>query len=543
MAESASPSPQQPSPLNVPTRDLSGRQLGDYRLLRRLGQGAMAEVYLAEQISLQRNVALKVLRADLADDETYIRRFSLEAQAAASLVHTNIVQVYEVGHVDGVHYIAQEYVAGANLQQHLRRKGPPGAGRAIQIMRQVAAALEKAGDAGIVHRDIKPDNVMLTRDGEVKVADFGLARNTAAGKSVDLTQVGVTMGTPLYMSPEQVEGGRLDTRSDIYSFGVTCFHMLAGRPPFEGETSLAVAVQHLNKQPPWLADARPDLPDLLCQIVHRMLAKRPDERYQSAAAIIEALDQFDTNGTSTDRQLGPWSLADTGSGTAATSGAAATQQLTATGQLAAVMRREATMSPTRRRGIIFALAVLMAMLGGCAIARLTQQTFLLDGDGSESEQFVDSDELFAQAMMSTDPDDAEFLLLDFVESNPDPDDWRYLYALQELIMLALEGRDNHRALELCDRLIREAPGSHEESRAFGQAGRIVGLYQLDQPDRAMDELFDFWNNKDNLEDDRLNDWLDYVEQGLEDRGGEGRADAARDHVPTPSGDDATTANG
>jgi serine/threonine-protein kinase len=350
------------------------------------------------------------------------------------------------------------------------------------------------------------------------------------------------MGTPLYMSPEQVEGGRLDTRSDIYSFGVTCFHMLAGRPPFEGETSLAVAVQHLNRQPPQLADARPDLPDLLCQIVHRMLAKRPDERYQSAAEIVSALDQFEANGTSVVRQSGPWSLANISSDVESTGGIdATTQQVEATRQLAAVMRRENATMSTGRRWIIFALAVLTAMLGGATIARLTQHSFLLDGDRGESRQFVDPDELFARAMMTTNPNDAEFLLLELVESNPSPSDWRYLYALQELIMLALEGRDNHRALELCDRLIREAPGTHDESRGFGQAGRIVALYQLDQPDDAMNELVEFWSKNDEPDDDRLIDWLDQVQQSLVNRGIEARAGDARDHTPTPSaGDDGTT---
>ena len=156
--------------------DLSGRQFAGYRLLRRLGQGAMAEVYLAEQLSLGRQVALKVLRSNLATDATYVQRFDQEARAAAQLVHGNIVQIYEVGCVDGVHFIAQEYVQGVNLAELLARRGPPGLDRALAIMRQVAAALDKAAQQGIVHRDIKPENIMLASSGEVKVADFGLAR-------------------------------------------------------------------------------------------------------------------------------------------------------------------------------------------------------------------------------------------------------------------------------------------------------------------------------------------------------------------------------
>ncbi len=211
--------------------------MAGYRLLRRLGRGAMAEVYLAEQCSLRRHVALKILRANLAVEQSYVKRFRLEAQAAASLVHPNIVQIYEVGCEGGSHFIAQEYVPGLNLREWLSRHGTPQLPLALGVMRQVAAALAKASEHGIVHRDIKPDNIMVSSSGEVKVADFGLARLSTG--DTRLTQEGFTLGTPLYMSPEQVEGRPLDTRSDIYSFGVTCYHMLAGQPPFAGDTALA----------------------------------------------------------------------------------------------------------------------------------------------------------------------------------------------------------------------------------------------------------------------------------------------------------------
>ncbi|HEY2826688.1 MAG TPA: serine/threonine-protein kinase, partial [Pirellulales bacterium] len=260
--------------------DLSGRQLGDYRLLRHLGRGAMADVYLAEQGSLRRQVALKILKRELADDHTYVRRFHMEAQAAASLVQANIVQIYEVGCIDGWHYIAQEYVDGQNLSQYITRSGSPPLKMAIAIMRQVSAALCKAAERGIVHRDIKPENIMLARSGEVKVADFGLARIGGGEESLKLTQVGITMGTPLYMSPEQVEGRPLDPRSDIYSLGVTCYQMLAGQPPFRGETALSVAIQHVRTQPERLENLRPDLPPALCRIIHKMLAKDPAQRQQ-----------------------------------------------------------------------------------------------------------------------------------------------------------------------------------------------------------------------------------------------------------------------
>ncbi len=228
--------------------DLSGRTLGDYQLIRQLGAGGMSNVYLAEQLSLRRKVALKVLKRRLSQDASYVRRFHREAQAAAKLVHANIVQIYEVGDRDGYHYIAQEYVPGRNLKQVLDRDGVVKARPAVSIMRRVLAALKKAGEEGITHRDIKPENIMIAPNGDVKVADFGLARIDEE-KGVDLTQIGVTMGTPLYMSPEQVEGRHVDRRSDLYSLGVSCYHMLAGRPPFQGDTPLSIAVQHLKDAP------------------------------------------------------------------------------------------------------------------------------------------------------------------------------------------------------------------------------------------------------------------------------------------------------
>jgi len=269
-------------------RDLSGESIGDYQVLRRIGRGGMAEVYLAAQASLQRRVALKVLNPDLASDPIYVKRFQNEARAAAALVNANIVQIHEVGCIDGLHFIAQEYVSGQNLRQVLDKQGPMAAGVAVNIIRQAGAALHKAAQAGIVHRDIKPENIMLSRDGEVKVADFGLSR-VIEGGDLNLTQAGMTMGTPLYMSPEQVEGRPVDFRSDLYSLGVTCFHMLAGEPPFTGDTPLNVAVQHIKNDPPSLEERRPDLPPGLCKIVHQLLSKQPGDRFQTAAAMLREL--------------------------------------------------------------------------------------------------------------------------------------------------------------------------------------------------------------------------------------------------------------
>lgn len=277
---------------------LENRMLGEFRLLRQLGRGGMAEVYLAEQTTLHRNVAVKILRQEQVNDPTLVLRFKQEALAAAGLNHPNIVQVYSIGSEEGIHYIAQEYVQGMNLREFITRKGPPDLNVALHFMKQVAAALNAAGNAGIVHRDIKPENILITRKGEVKVADFGLAQlTTHEGKKVNLTQTGMTMGTPLYMSPEQVSGELLDLRSDIYSFGVTCYHLLNGEPPFRGETALSVAVQHLKNEPEPLADLRPDLPPLVCQIVHKMMAKGVDQRYQTAQEVLKELKRVNVNGT------------------------------------------------------------------------------------------------------------------------------------------------------------------------------------------------------------------------------------------------------
>src|SRR5580704_17755787 len=265
------------------------KQLGEFRILRPLGRGGMSEVYLAEQTSLHRQVAVKVLRPELLSDVTILKRFELEAKSAAGLMHSNIVQVYSFGQQDGLYYIAQEYVQGMNLRQLLNRRGPPELLVAYHIMRQVAAALTVAAEAGIVHRDIKPENILITRKGEAKVADFGLAQLAQSEQRVDLTQVGMTMGTPLYMSPEQINGESVDHRSDIYSFGVTCYRMLSGHPPFRGDTTLSVAMQHLTRKPEDLGTLRKDLPPVICEIVHKMMARSPGDRYQHAREITHDL--------------------------------------------------------------------------------------------------------------------------------------------------------------------------------------------------------------------------------------------------------------
>jgi eukaryotic-like serine/threonine-protein kinase len=270
--------------------DWSGRRVGEFQILRRLGRGGMGQVFLAEQTSLKRKVAVKMLRPELSANNNSLQRFKAEAEAVAKLNHANIVQIYAIGEQDGNHYMALEYVEGRNLRDYLNRKGPPDLPVCLSLMRQIANALQRAHEAGFIHRDVKPENILLNRKGEVKVTDFGLSRCfTDAGQQMNLTQSGVAMGTPLYMSPEQVQGKPADPRSDIYSYGVSCYHLLTGQPPFRGQSAFDVAVQHVQNEPPPLAELRPDLPTELVDMVKRMMAKKPEDRYASFKDILRDL--------------------------------------------------------------------------------------------------------------------------------------------------------------------------------------------------------------------------------------------------------------
>ncbi len=277
----------------APLPDLTGRTLGDFHILRRIGAGGMGQVYLARQTSLKREVALKLLRGELNTNLTALARFQAEAQAVAKLNHPNIVHIHQVGESDGLRYMVLEFVEGRNLRDYLARRGPPDLPVTFSVMRQVALALQKAHEQGIVHRDIKPENILVTRKVEVKVTDFGLSRFFSAdAPATNLTQSGVTLGTPLYMSPEQVQGHTVDHRSDIYSFGVTCYHLLSGEPPFRGTSAFDVALKHVQEHPRPLSDLRRDLPAELCALVHKMMAKSPDDRHQSARDILRDLQRL-----------------------------------------------------------------------------------------------------------------------------------------------------------------------------------------------------------------------------------------------------------
>ncbi|MBC8352215.1 MAG: serine/threonine protein kinase [Planctomycetes bacterium] len=378
-----------------PDTDLSGRQFGDYLVLRRLGSGGMADVYLAEQKSLHRQVAFKALHARLADDDIYVRRFHNEAQAVAALVHANIVQIYGVDCIDGVHFIAQEYVPGQNLQQLLSKRGTLSIAIVVNLMRQVAAALQKASDRGIVHRDIKPENILLNATGEAKVADFGLARiaDLTNDTSVGITQVGITMGTPLYMSPEQVEGHEIDHRSDLYSFGISCYQMLTGHPPFRGDTALSVAVQHLKNDPRPIGELRSDLPAELGRIICKLLAKSVDDRYQNAAELLRELRELQVESSHEEwpTELGEWTTQQLLALTAA--------RTAATQQLQTVMIAEAAATKSRPISFWITVAAFGAFLLGCAVAWINRPDSLLaHGEVPSVERFDTAAEQFSHAM-------------------------------------------------------------------------------------------------------------------------------------------------
>jgi Tol biopolymer transport system component/predicted Ser/Thr protein kinase len=280
----------------------AGTKLGPYEILSALGSGGMGEVYRATQSSLGRQVAIKVLSPEFASDPDRLRRFEQEARSASALNHPNIISIYDVGCEGANSYIAMEFVDGKTLRD-LLEAGPIPIKKSLQIVAQIADGLAKAHAAGIVHRDVKPENVMVTRDGFVKILDFGLAKLTLpdpAGRESTVagfnsTQVGMVLGTVGYMSPEQVRGLTADARSDIFSLGATCYEMISGKRAFQGATSADTMSAILKEEPAQLSTSVHNLPPALARIVHRCLEKDPGDRFQSARDLAFNLEMLSRN--------------------------------------------------------------------------------------------------------------------------------------------------------------------------------------------------------------------------------------------------------
>ncbi|HEV8683599.1 MAG TPA: Stk1 family PASTA domain-containing Ser/Thr kinase [Actinomycetota bacterium] len=263
---------------------------GRYEIDSVLGEGGMAKVFRGTDKVLGRTVAVKVLAPHFAKDQQFVARFRREAQAAAALNHPNVVSVYDTGSEDGIHWIVMEYVDGRTLKDVIREEGRLLPERAVEIAQSVCMALASAHEKGLVHRDIKPGNIMLTPSGETKVMDFGIARATAGADT--LTQTAAVLGTAAYLSPEQAQGKPVDARSDIYAVGCVLFEMLTAHPPFEGESPVAIAYKHVRETPTPPSRFNRDVPKELDAIVLKCLAKNPDNRYQTTREMAEDLHRL-----------------------------------------------------------------------------------------------------------------------------------------------------------------------------------------------------------------------------------------------------------
>ncbi|MDR0344103.1 MAG: protein kinase, partial [Nocardiopsaceae bacterium] len=272
---------------------VAGHRLADYLIEHELGRGGMAVVYLARDPRLDRPVALKVLSPELARDEAFRRRFIQESRAAAAVDHPNIIPVFDAGEADGVLYLAMRYVPGGDVRSLLDRAGPLPVRQACSLVGQVASALDAAHERGLIHRDVKPTNMLLepssshSRPDHVYLADFGLAKQSVAATS--LTMTGQFLGTVDYVAPEQIEGHALDGRADQYALACAVFEMLCGYPPFRREHAMAVISAQLSEPPPWLSALRPGVPAEIDQVLAQAMAKAPDERYARCVDFAEAL--------------------------------------------------------------------------------------------------------------------------------------------------------------------------------------------------------------------------------------------------------------
>ncbi len=266
-----------------------GKKFGDFEIKEEIGKGGMGNVYKAHQISLNRDVALKVLRRDLSNDDEFVKRFDIEAKFVALLIHQNIIQVYSKGTTEGIHYFAMEYVDGEDLSYKIKRGDRFSEAEAIGIIIQACQGLESAWKRNIIHRDIKPSNIMITGDGVVKIADFGLAKSLDVSQK--LSMPGVYMGTVSYTSPEQGEAKKVDHRTDIYSLGIVLYELLTSKVPFTGETLSSVIYKHVHETPMSPRKVNSLLSSQIVEVVMKAIAKRPQDRFQNIIEFREALKE------------------------------------------------------------------------------------------------------------------------------------------------------------------------------------------------------------------------------------------------------------
>ena len=265
-----------------------GQLINDrYEIIRSIGEGGMANVYLAQDTILDRKVAVKILRGDLAEDEKFVRRFQREAISASSLNDPNIVEVYDVGEDDGKYFIVMEYVQGLTLKQLIKKRGSLTLSEVVDIMLQLTSAVAHAHESYIIHRDIKPQNVIILEDGRVKIMDFGIAVALNAG---EFTQTNSVMGTVYYIPPEQANGGAATIKSDIYSLGILMYELVTGHVPFKGDNPVEVAIKHMNEPIPSICEYDPEMPQSIENIILRASAKNPKNRYESAFDMHEDLE-------------------------------------------------------------------------------------------------------------------------------------------------------------------------------------------------------------------------------------------------------------
>ena len=266
---------------------MKGQKINDrYQIIKSIGEGGMANVYLAYDTILDRDVAVKILRGDLSNDEKFVRRFQREALNASSLSHPNIVEVYDVGEDNGQYFIVMEYIEGKNLKDLIKKRGKLTTTEVVDIMSQIADGLSVAHDSYIIHRDIKPQNIMILENGMVKITDFGIAM---AMNATQLTQTNSVMGSVHYLPPEQASGKGATLKSDIYSMGILMYELLTGSLPYKGDNAVEIALKHLKEPLPSIREQLPDLPQSVENIIMKSAAKNPKNRYNDAREMYEDL--------------------------------------------------------------------------------------------------------------------------------------------------------------------------------------------------------------------------------------------------------------